>query len=102
MNEMNEAVNYGNHHVIDRILCLAPFSSLSITYRQIRWQLRAGFRVARQPRLASRAEERCAIQNLFLKLFEIEINHRRDVKRDELRDYQAADYHQPQRSPRRT
>src|SRR5260370_33438229 len=76
----------------------------SIPCRQIRWQrFRAPFGVAAgKLRLASRAEERCAIQNLFLKLFEVKIDHRRDVERDELRDYQAADHYQPERSPRRT
>src|SRR5258707_12710479 len=50
----------------------------------------------------TRAEELCAIQNLFLKLFEVKINHRRDVERDELGDHQAADNYEPERSPRGT
>ena len=39
-------------------------------------------------------------QDLFLELFEVEINHRRDEKRDELGNDQAADDDQSQRPAR--
>src|SRR5713101_7105286 len=50
----------------------------------------------------TRAEELCPIQNLFLKLFEVKINHGRDVERDELGNHQAADNYEPERAPRGT
>ena len=41
----------------------------------------------------ARSEERRAIKHVLLKLLEIEVNNRRDVKRDELRNYQSAHDH---------
>src|ERR1700754_1150302 len=43
-----------------------------------------------------RTEEGSAVQHPFLKLFEVEINYRSDVKRYELRNDQAADDDQPE------
>ena len=54
---------------------------------------RLGRRGASRPRV--RAEEAGAVQHLLLELFQVEINGRRDVERDELRDDQPADHHQP-------
>src|SRR5712692_11695905 len=53
-------------------------------------------------RRMTRAEEGCPIQNLFLELFEIKINHRRDVERDELGNHEAANNYEPKRAPRGT
>src|SRR5712691_12248386 len=50
----------------------------------------------------TRAEEGGSIQNLFLELFEVKINHGRDVERDELRNDQAADNYEAERAPRGT
>src|SRR5512135_784127 len=47
------------------------------------------------------AEERSAVQDFFLKLFEIEINHRGDEQGDELGHNQAADDDQTERAARR-
>src|SRR5438309_341684 len=58
----------------------------------------AGWQLWRVPR----TEERGAVEYLLLKLFEVKIDYRRDVERDELRNHQAADNHQPERPPRRT
>ena len=40
---------------------------------------------------AGRTEERRAVENFFLEVLEIEINHRRDEQGDKLRDHQPAD-----------
>ena len=49
-----------------------------------------------------RAKEGGAVQDVFLELFEVKIDDRRDVERDELGNYQAADNDQAERPARRT
>ena len=61
-----------------------------VSGRKIRW-FGGGYVIATYGFLkVARAEEGGAIQDLFLKLFEVQVNHRGDVKRDELRNNQAA------------
>src|ERR1043166_140660 len=48
------------------------------------------------------AEKGTAVEYAFLKLLEVEIDYRCDVKRDELRNHQPANYNQAQRPARRT
>ena len=48
----------------------------------------------------ARAEEGRAVQHLLLELLEVEVDHRRDVERDELGDDQAADDDQAERPAR--
>src|SRR5262245_1918755 len=51
---------------------------------------------------SSGLEERGAIQNLLLKLLEIQVNHWRDIQRDELRNDESTNHYQSQRPPRRS
>ena len=48
------------------------------------------------------AEERNAVEHVFLEPFQPEINHRRDVERDQLRNDQPADDDQAKRTARRS
>ena len=47
-----------------------------------------------------RVEERRAVQHLLLEFFQVQVNHRRHVERDELRDDEPADDHQAERPAR--
>src|SRR6476646_2323567 len=51
--------------------------------------------------LAARAEEAGAVEHLLLEILQIQVNGRRDVQRDELRDDQSADDDQSQRAAAR-
>jgi hypothetical protein len=48
------------------------------------------------------AKERIAIEDLFLELLKVKINHWRDVERYELLNDQAAHHDQPERTARRS
>src|SRR5947207_5626449 len=66
--------------------------SASVSLRRLLLLMRFGMR---------RAEERRAIQDFLLKIFQVEVNHRSDVESDELRHDQPADDYQSKRPPRR-
>src|SRR5262245_51799080 len=51
------------------------------------------------PRLAG-AEERRPVKHILLEAFEIQINHRCDVERDELGNHETAHDHEAQRTSR--